>query len=81
MAYSDKNGVGYRRYADDYEPGDEPVVDETDARLEELYFDSRVGKLTLTVDTQSDGYVDIQIPILPVKAWDNFVSALPTWNK
>lgn len=81
MAYDNKNGVKYSRWdSDGDEYGDEPDVQETDAVLEELYFSPHSGKIEITVMTESDGFIAIDIPVLPVKSWRKFVESLPMWE-
>ena len=81
MAYDNIYSVGYRRW--DSDDNDdlhaEPEVDVRDASLDEMYFDTYDGNLHITVETP-DGYIGLDIPVLPVKSWGKFVDSLPTWS-
>lgn len=74
--YDSISGVTYRRYLEDDDP-DNATTDQDDAEIDEFYFD--YGKLHLTLKTD-DGYLSIDIPILPMDKWDGFVNSLPTWD-
>jgi hypothetical protein len=79
MAYDGHTGVKYRRYADDHNDGDEPLVDTGSATLDELYFSSYSGELEITVETP-EGYIGLNIPVKPDGDWNEFVESLPKWT-
>lgn len=74
--YDNISGIGYRRYVDD-DATDGPTTEQSDAKIDEFYFD--YGRLHLKLKTD-DGYISIDIPVLPVDKWDDFVDSLPTWQ-
>lgn len=81
MAYDNQRGVSYSRWTPDIdeENHDEPETDQSDAVLDELYFESYSGDLNVTVETD-DGYLSLKIPVTARIDWDKFVNSLPQWD-
>lgn len=72
--YERVSGVSYSRYVDDEQ---DPVTNQHDAKVEEMYFHD--GKVVIRATTD-DGHIGIGIPILPREDWDGFVDSLPQWD-
>lgn len=75
--YERVSGVGYRRFTDDE---DEPVTEQNDAKIEEMYFEQTSGDLDIRVQTE-DGFITINVPVLHSKKWTEFVNSLPKGNE
>lgn len=74
--YDDVRGVEYARYDEDSTP-DDPAARDGEAKIDEMYFG--FGHLHVSVNT-SEGLISLNIPILPMGKWDEFVDSLPVWG-
>jgi hypothetical protein len=82
MSYKSIPGVQYRYYSEadlEEEGHSDPSIEEDSAVLDELYFEK--GKLWITVDTQENGYIHLEVPVTATDNWNNFFDSLPTWTQ
>jgi len=71
--YNNVYGVGYSRFLPD---GDEPETEQRDARVEELYYDEKMGQIDLRLRTD-DGVILLSIPINARLDFNEFKYSLP----
>ena len=72
-------GVRYSRWDANDETPEEPVYEEQNGKIEEMYFDSRTGNIHINV-IADDEHIFLDIPVLPNGQWNGFVDSLPKWD-
>lgn len=75
--YRNIKNVSYSIWKEDDD--EDPSIKVNDAEVEELYFDSKMGVLYLSV-IHDDRCIYIDVPILANNNWNDFVDSLPTWE-
>jgi hypothetical protein len=78
--YNRIDGVKVSYWTNDPDSDDphDPVWENKNARLEEMYVDSS-GHLTVNVTTQKGSFF-IDIPVKASKDWNEFADSLPEWD-